>query len=124
MRAEALALRGDAAARAAFLEAIEPAIDLGWKGQLWRILIPLALWWNTTGNTFAAAHILGHATANGITVARLDELADSLSDRPVLTARQQGAQMTHTELVEYILAELDPITARGTLTAPQTTSTE
>jgi predicted ATPase/class 3 adenylate cyclase len=124
MRAEALALRGDAAARAAFLEAIEPAIELGWKGQLWRILIPLALWWNTTGNTFAAAHILGHATANDITVARLDELADSLSDRPVLTARQQGAQMTHTELVEYILAELDPITARGTLTAPQTTSTE
>ena len=115
MRAEALALQHSPGTATAFLEALEPAVDIGWWGQVWRVLVPLARWWNTTDNRSAAAHIVGHATANNLTVAGLDQLDDDLSDPSVLTARRQGAQMTRTELLDHIIAELDPVAAHGTI---------
>ncbi len=115
IRAEALALQNSPDTDVAFLDAIEPAVDLGWWGQLWRILVPLARWWTATGNRPAAAHIVGCADANTITVAGLDQLADSLSDPDLLAARQQGAQMSHTELLDHVIAELAPVAARGTI---------
>ena len=114
MRAEALALQASPDAGAAFLDAIEPATELGWWGQLWRYLIPLARWWIATGNATAAAHVLGHLTANDITLAGLDEQADALSD-PSLQNARRGAQMSSTELLDHVLAELDPVSAGGRL---------
>jgi hypothetical protein len=113
MRAEALALKSDPEAAPAFVAAIEQYAELGWWGQIWRILVPLAQWWTTIDNRSAAAHIVGHATANNIGVAGLDQLDDALSDSSVLTARRQGAQMTRTELLDHIIAELDPVASRG-----------
>ena len=115
MRAEALALQNSPDTGAAFLDAIEPAIELGWRGQIWRILVPLARWWTVTDNRPAAAHMVGCADANTITVAGLDQLADSLSGPNLLAARRRGAQMSYTELLDYIIAELAPVAARGTI---------
>ncbi len=115
VRAEAIALQPGADAAPAFLEACERLGEVGWWGMIWRTLISLAQWWNATGQPEEAAIIVGCAKANHVAIEALVALGDALDDPALAPAVQRGSRMSRAELLEHVVAELDPVAVRGSL---------